>query len=374
MASVDSGSTWTFTYNALGQRVGWNGSLAWYDPEGNYLGMPGSYSMVKFVDNWLAYVLGDTWFLHRNNIGSTTMVTSHAGSVLQDIAFYPWGDVWFQQYTTGYSFGDIQYFDIPTNSSITPARFYTNEIGHWLSPDPLGQDAADPSDPQTWNMYAYARNNPTTLTDPEGTDAFLCLKNWSGGQDCAWYSDEDYAKYAAAQNAANQGINAPVANDQNLGHPSGDIMCGSSVCGTVTYGEAPSQDTTDSVVNLGLGVWGLGRAAVSIGAGLVEGALDGMLGTGTEEATSAIAGGATAYPTEIAGYKVGQHVFDRMAEDLGHRIPSQVVKQVIEDGETLPGKFADTFVKYLPTAGDHGVTVVIKQSTQEIIMTRVGAP
>ena len=34
----------------------------------------------------------------------------------------------------------------------------------------------------------------------------VCLNNEKGGQDCAWYSDEDYAKYAAAQNAANQGI------------------------------------------------------------------------------------------------------------------------------------------------------------------------
>ena len=96
--------------------------------------------------------------------------------------------------------------------------------------------------------------------------------------------------------------------------------------------------------------------------------------TGAEEAATTAATGATAYPTEIAGYKVSQHVFDRMAEDLGHRIPSQVVKQVIDYGQTLPGKTADTFVKYLPTAGEHGVTVVIKQSTQEIIMTRVGAP
>ena len=26
------------------------------------------------------------------------------------------------------------------------------------------------SDPQTWNMYAYTRNNPTTLTDPSGLE------------------------------------------------------------------------------------------------------------------------------------------------------------------------------------------------------------
>ena len=42
-----------------------------------------------------------------------------------------------------------------------------NEIleGRWLSPDPLGGDIANP---QSLNRYAYALNNPTTLTDPAG--------------------------------------------------------------------------------------------------------------------------------------------------------------------------------------------------------------
>ena len=38
----------------------------------------------------------------------------------------------------------------------------------WLSPDTAGQAFANPSDPQTWNMYAYVRNNPATLIDPTG--------------------------------------------------------------------------------------------------------------------------------------------------------------------------------------------------------------
>ncbi len=37
--------------------------------------------------------------------------------------------------------------------------------GRWLTPDPL---AGDITDPQSLNRYAYAFNNPTTLTDPTG--------------------------------------------------------------------------------------------------------------------------------------------------------------------------------------------------------------
>jgi RHS repeat-associated protein len=46
-------------------------------------------------------------------------------------------------------------------------RHYT-PAGRWLSPDPGGLKVVSLDDPQTWNMYAYARNNPTTLTDPTG--------------------------------------------------------------------------------------------------------------------------------------------------------------------------------------------------------------
>ncbi|HEV2499936.1 MAG TPA: RHS repeat-associated core domain-containing protein [Terriglobia bacterium] len=37
--------------------------------------------------------------------------------------------------------------------------------GRWLTPDPLGGDITNP---QSLNRYAYALNNPTTLTDPLG--------------------------------------------------------------------------------------------------------------------------------------------------------------------------------------------------------------
>jgi hypothetical protein len=40
--------------------------------------------------------------------------------------------------------------------------------GPLVYPDPAGKGAVHVDDPQTWNMYAYVRNNPTTLTDPSG--------------------------------------------------------------------------------------------------------------------------------------------------------------------------------------------------------------
>lgn len=45
------------------------------------------------------------------------------------------------------------------------ARYYSGAQGRFTSPD---QPLADqhPEDPQSWNMYAYVRNNPLKNTDP----------------------------------------------------------------------------------------------------------------------------------------------------------------------------------------------------------------
>ena len=60
--------------------------------------------------------------------------------------------------------------DPETGMSHTLNRQYPMNLARWLTPDPAGLKAVKLQDPQTWNMYAYVRNNPTTLVDPKGTD------------------------------------------------------------------------------------------------------------------------------------------------------------------------------------------------------------
>ncbi|MGH9760197.1 MAG: RHS repeat-associated core domain-containing protein [Blastocatellia bacterium] len=48
-----------------------------------------------------------------------------------------------------------------------PAREYGIQ-GRWPSPDLAGIASAQIKDPQTWNRYAYVRNNPLKLTDSTG--------------------------------------------------------------------------------------------------------------------------------------------------------------------------------------------------------------
>jgi len=49
------------------------------------------------------------------------------------------------------------------------ARYYSGAHGRFTSPDPL-MASARISDPQTWNRYAYVRNNPINMIDPDGMD------------------------------------------------------------------------------------------------------------------------------------------------------------------------------------------------------------
>ena len=51
-----------------------------------------------------------------------------------------------------------------TGLTMVGARYYDEANGRFISVDPV----LDLADPQQWNAYAYANNNPTTYSDPSG--------------------------------------------------------------------------------------------------------------------------------------------------------------------------------------------------------------
>ena len=64
-----------------------------------------------------------------------------------------------------------QYRDTETLNDFFNARYYTAPLMRFLSADPASVAAVDPTDPQTWNAYAYVRNSPLVLVDPSGMDS-----------------------------------------------------------------------------------------------------------------------------------------------------------------------------------------------------------
>jgi len=181
------------TFNALGQRVetqlpsagGWRYEYL-YDPwgreHGSYwdgAGLPPGW-LERNIDlgpRQIATYYGDyTRLLHHNHLGSTLQVSYGTGANAQDQLYYPWGQQW-QLAGTGED-GHFAGFEQGESLGFNPTLFrkYNSTHGRWLSPDPGGLKVVHLDDPQTWNMYAYVRNNPTTLTDPSGLDGLDWLK------------------------------------------------------------------------------------------------------------------------------------------------------------------------------------------------------
>jgi RHS repeat-associated protein len=62
--------------------------------------------------------------------------------------------------------------DAESNLDYFGARHYSSTMGRFMTPDPSALDYADPSNPQSLNLYAYVQNNPLVNFDPDGLDCF----------------------------------------------------------------------------------------------------------------------------------------------------------------------------------------------------------
>jgi len=124
--------------------------------------------------------LGLSRYWHVNWQGSTPLATNPNRTIFMDGAFAPYGEPF-----AGNPYGDFtgQVNDTDNDLYDFLYREYQLTQGRWISPDPAGLAAVDPSDPQSWNRYAFALNNPCALIDPLGLDptcAFNIAVNNSG--------------------------------------------------------------------------------------------------------------------------------------------------------------------------------------------------
>jgi len=76
-----------------------------------------------------------------------------------------------------------------------PARERHGTQGRWISPDPAGLQAADPTNPQTWNRYAYVLNNPLAYTDPQGLWCYYGTTDDNGKIDLSSPDAQDSGNY-----------------------------------------------------------------------------------------------------------------------------------------------------------------------------------
>jgi len=78
------------------------------------------------------------------------------------------------------------------------ARYYASNMGRMMSPDPSGLAYADPTNPQSFNLYAYVMNNPLSNTDPDGLSCVQGSVDNGDGTSTTVYSDDGDGKGCAA--------------------------------------------------------------------------------------------------------------------------------------------------------------------------------
>jgi RHS repeat-associated protein len=124
-----------------------------------------------------------TYFNHADWLGTERVRSNSSGTVCETITSLPFGD---GQQTPISSCGDPSpnHFtgletDAESGLDHTLNRQFASSYGRWLTPDPGGRKAVTLTDPQTWNMYAYAGNNPTTFSDPSGLNRSSPSLVWS---------------------------------------------------------------------------------------------------------------------------------------------------------------------------------------------------
>ncbi|MGB8985449.1 MAG: RHS repeat-associated core domain-containing protein, partial [Candidatus Sulfotelmatobacter sp.] len=169
-------------YDAFGREVerGVNGAYTevMYTPVGKTAIMNGQTTTVSayfpLPGGATYYQTGSTgangYFWHKDWLGSARLASSITNRTPYfDRAFAPFGESYS-------NFGNAAGFDFTgdTQDSFsgllydTPSRDLHPGQGRFLSPDPAGLSAVDPSNPQSLNRYAYALNSPLTITDPSG--------------------------------------------------------------------------------------------------------------------------------------------------------------------------------------------------------------
>jgi RHS repeat-associated protein len=118
---------------------------------------------------------GLQYFRHPDWLGSSRLSTTTGRTKYYDVAYAPFGEPYAGSGTKDLSFTgqnqDTESGNVPGGAGGLYDFLYREHSpvqGRWLSPDPSGLAAVNPSDPQSWNRYAYVGNRALSLIDPLG--------------------------------------------------------------------------------------------------------------------------------------------------------------------------------------------------------------
>ncbi len=118
-------------------------------------------------------------YFHPDHL-STRLMTDASGNLAGQQGHFPFGEAWYAQNTTNkWQFTSYEH-DSESGNDYAIARSYVNRLARFSSPDPAGLAAVDPTNPQSWNRYAYVKNNPLNSIDSLGMSDCPDLKYTCG--------------------------------------------------------------------------------------------------------------------------------------------------------------------------------------------------
>jgi RHS repeat-associated protein len=169
-----TGGTVSFKYDPFGRRIYKSSSsgTSVYAYDGDNLveetntsgGVVARYSQGLNIDEPLAMLRSATTsYYNADGLRSITSLANSAGALAQTYTFDSFGKL---TASSGSVTNPFQYtareFDSETNNYFYRARYYSQDVGRFLTEDPLRYRAGP-------EFYLYASNNPITFNDPMGT-------------------------------------------------------------------------------------------------------------------------------------------------------------------------------------------------------------
>jgi RHS repeat-associated protein len=330
---TESGVTFEYFYDGEGRRVkkvAGTTTVYVYDAFGQ---LAAEYSSGGSTEAERRYVTVD-------HLGSTRVVTD-AGQGAKYYDYYPFGEEigiglggrtealgytasgdWVNPKFTG------QYRDYESGLRLDyfGARYFGGALGRFTSADQPFYDQYQ-SNPQSWNLYSYTRNNPLLYVDPEGRGVRVCTLDEDGKETCVNMSDPEYARVREG----NPGVVLPSG-----ALPMGDILCGGQKCGTVQYFEESMQLGGGGLLELALLVQGA-RGLVSAGRAAVEGI--GNLSTGSSFQRLGLEGAAEAANAAARAGEISRVVAQAAGTvgNQGVKVSSRAIAEQAADAFVGPG-------------------------------------
>ena len=174
-------STITYSYDAFGRRVmaQQTGSTTRYWLYGT---QGGDHPVAEYSGAWQTNIevegttvatvdsANNVTYVALSMLKTAKMTVNGAGSASGVATYNPYG---IENASITAEFKFTNQIRDPNGIDHFWMRSYSATLGRWLTPDPAGLAAVDPSNPQSWNRYAYVLNNPTSAFDPLGLTCYV---------------------------------------------------------------------------------------------------------------------------------------------------------------------------------------------------------